>query len=65
MKISNRALFSLAVLGIVGFYSAKPIKKAVASKPFFNDIYIEMFNNTNTTVVGDVGDIQGDFNVKN
>ena len=55
----------LAVLGIVGFYSAKPIKKAVASKPFFNDIYIEMFNNTNTTVVGDVGDIQGDFNVKN
>ena len=39
--------------------------KSGVKSPFFDNVQLDLFNNTNSTVIGDVGYVSGDLNVNN
>ena len=39
--------------------------KSGAAGPFFNNVQLDLFNNTNSTIIGNVGYVSGDLNVNN
>jgi len=39
--------------------------KSGVTSPFFDNVQLDLFNNTNSTVIGDVGYVSGDLNVNN
>ena len=57
------------VLILIGLFIASSTVyftfKAGSSTSLFDDVQMDLFNNTNSTIIGDVGHISGDLNVDN